>query len=126
MPRPGGRLAWVTRLETVGLERRGDAVDDGRAGDLPSVRAAADQVRRAGFRDVRAFRDSVMHAFTPESCLGFLAGFDEEDLFAGLDAGIRGRLDAELLGRLRTGPAADLRTERPVVYVTGVRPRAGR
>lgn len=137
--RPGGRLAWVTwldhegarfgadevfdeALEAVGLEARGGAEDDGRAGDLPSVRAAADQVRRAGFRTVTAFAEALVHDFTPESYLGFLAGFDEEDLFTELDADVRGRLEVELLTRLRARPAADLRMELPVVYASGVKP----
>lgn len=134
---PGGRLAYVTwlegatpfapdaafddALEAVGLDPRGDADDDGRAGDVPTPGAAAAQARRAGFRSVAAHAGAVRHDFTPESWLGFLAEFDEQDLFASLDRDLRGRLEEELLHRLRALAPADLRLELPVVYVTGRR-----
>jgi SAM-dependent methyltransferase len=139
--RPGGRLAYVTWLDgevrfagdraldealaAAGLEPRGDLEEDGRAGDVPSVRAAADQLRRAGFRNATAHAGIVRHDFSPRSWLGFLAEFDEEDLFESLDPGARARLEHELLGRLEALSPDELRLELPVVYATGVRPGDG-
>lgn len=140
---PGGRLGYVTWLEgtvtfppdavfdevldAIGLDpAAGDGDDDGRAGDVPSVGAAAAQARRAGLRDVRAHAGAARHDFTPESYLGFLADFDEADLFGSLDPDLRARLEGELLARLRGLPPADLRLELPVVYVTGRRPATRR
>ena len=74
--------------------------------------------RNAG---VRARPDILAHQFTPEAYLGFLARFDDEDLFATLDAGLRARLERELLARLRDLPPDGLRLEYPIVYVTGRR-----
>jgi len=139
--RPGGRLAYVTWLDgevrfagdraldealaAVGLDPRGEVDADGRAGDVPSVRAAADQLRRAGFRGVTAHAGVVRHDFAPRAWLGFLTEFDEEDLFRSLDAGVRARLESELLARLEALSPDELRLELPVVYATGIRPGDG-
>lgn len=139
--RPGGRLGYVTwlaatvewgpdaalddALDAVGLDPRGEPEDDGRAGDVPSVRAAAEQARRAGFGEVRAHGGVARHDFTPESAVAFYAEFDEEDRFRSLDRGRRARLEAELLARLRMLSPDDLRLELPVVYLTGRRSGPG-
>lgn len=135
---PGGRLAYVTwlegdvafvpdtafdeALEEVGLDSgRGEDEDDDRAGDVPSIAAGAAQARREGFREVAARAGMARYDFTPETYLGFLAEFDEEDLFRSLARDLRARLEEELLARLRALAPADLRVELPVVYVTGRR-----
>ena len=51
----------------------------------------------------------VEHPFTPEAFLAFIARFDDEDLFAALDAAARAALEADLLARLRALPPDGLR-----------------
>lgn len=136
--RPGGRIAYATWL--AGAERfAGDRVFDAvldelgiRTGDadagpddpheLPSVRAAADGLRRAGFRAVTARAGLLAHQFSPEGYLGFLAEFDEEDLFAGLVERRRAELEARLLARLAELPPQALVLRAPIVFATGVNP----
>jgi ubiquinone/menaquinone biosynthesis C-methylase UbiE len=132
--RPGGRLAYVTwlpadiafgaedaydeALVAVGLAPR---VSAGRPGDLASPAAAVAQLRRAGFAGARARADVLVHEFTPEGYLGYLARFDDEDLFAALDEDHRTRLETELLDRLRAMPSEGRRLVLPIVYATGRR-----
>jgi len=130
---PGGRLAWVAWL--VGGERfRADQIVDtvldefgfdppeseGPSGDVASRDAAALATRRAGFRAVRARAGEVVHRWTPESYLGFLAEFDEESLFADLGARERRKIERRLLEELRKLTADELTMRLPIVYVTGV------
>jgi SAM-dependent methyltransferase len=135
--RPGGRLAYVTwlagdsqpyagddafdaALATLGLDPRGTE-DDARPGDVPSTGSALRQLRRAGFRRARAATGQLRHAFSPETFLGFLAEFDEEELFRTLEPPIRASLEQETLARLRALEPDALRLELPVVFVSGDR-----
>jgi SAM-dependent methyltransferase len=136
--RPDGTLAFVTwlaggppfaadtafddALDAAGLEPR-DHVGGGY--DLASPAAAVAQLRRAGFAQARARADVLVHEFTPEGYLGFLARFDEEDLFATLEPGVRARLEADLLRRLQALPREGLRFQLPIVYAAGRRTRDG-
>jgi len=130
--RPEGRIAWVAWL--VGGERFGadrvvdDVLDefgfdppesDAPSGDLASAAAAADATRRAGFRDVHAIADELVHRWTPEAYLAFIAEFDEESLFSDLDPAERAEVEAKLLAGLRNLSAADLTMRLPTVYVSG-------
>jgi SAM-dependent methyltransferase len=136
--RPGGTIAFVTwlaggspfaadtafddALDAAGLEPR----DHGGGGDdLASPAAAVAQLRRAGFAQARARADVLVHEFTPEDYLAFLARFDEEDLFATLDPGVRAGLEADLLRRLQDLPREGLRLQLPIVYAAGRRTRDG-
>lgn len=134
--RPGGRLAYVTWLQG-GTSFAGDEAFDealaaagldpldrgGGGGDTASPAAAVAQLRRAGYAEAHARADRVSHRFTPEGFLGFLAEFDEEDLFTTLEPPLRARLEAELLERLRALPPDGLRLVLPIVYATGRRTR---
>jgi ubiquinone/menaquinone biosynthesis C-methylase UbiE len=136
--RPGGRIAYVTWLaadvsfapdraldkvlDELRLEDRGPR--DGCAPDLASPRAAADGLRRAGFRQARAASAMLEHRFTPGTYLGFVQEFDEEDLFESLTGGQRQRVASRLLDELRALPADDLVLRLPIVRATGVVPRA--
>lgn len=133
--RPGGTIATLTWLEG-GPGFEADAVYDevlerhgfeGRGGDGdrpdpegPGVAAA--RLRRAGFERATAFGDELDHQFTPESFLGFLARFDDEDVFATMDAATRASVEADLLGELRDLPADGLRLRLPIAYATARRP----
>lgn len=116
--RPGGRLAFVTWiacerpfapddafydvLDELGIPDAAEA-EEARSGDFASVAAAAAQVRRAGFRDVRATGETLEHAYDPARYLEFLEQYAERDTFAELDEAqareVRTRT-AERLGRL--------------------------
>jgi SAM-dependent methyltransferase len=132
--RPGGTLAYVTwlrggapfaadevfddALEAAGLEPRDPG---GGSDDLASPAAAEAGLRRAGFAGTRARSETLVHEFSPEGYLAFLARFDEEDLFATLDPDVRASLEADLLRRLRALPTGGLKLELPIVYATGRR-----
>lgn len=133
--RPGGTLAYVSwliddrvfrpdiefdaLLDEIGIGAR---EPDGRPYDIPSVDAAAAQLRRAGYHRVEAERAILDHQFTVEGYVRFLAEFDEEDLIASLSARERDRLLDGLRERLAGLPPADLLLRYPVVYARGIRP----
>jgi len=87
--------------------------------DPASPRAAAEGLRRAGFRQVRAWADTVEHRWTPRSYTGFVEGFAEESLFDELVERERHDLRRRLMERVGTLAPDDLRLRLPVVYVTG-------
>jgi SAM-dependent methyltransferase len=134
--RPGGTIALVTWLrggEPFAPDRATDAAfdhvgfgpresDDGRTGDPASPAALAQGLRRAGFTGVRARAGLLAHQFTPESYVGFVTEFDEEDLVASLSRRQRTRFEGELLRRLRRLRPADLQMRLPIVIASGRRP----
>ena len=132
--RPGGVFGWVSwlahdatwapdldfddALEEVGEEPRGW---NDRPGDLPDVAAAAAQMRRAGFADVRATAAELVHPFDIDGYVGFMAEFDEEDLIQGLEPDVRTRFDAALRRRLLRRRPEQLALRLPTVAVRGMR-----
>jgi SAM-dependent methyltransferase len=135
--RPGGMIAFVTWLEgdddfapqrafedLVDEEAldEGVAGDDGRSGDIPSLIACAAQLRRAGFREVRAREDALVHRWTRASYLGFLERYEAADLFASLPTAERARLRRLTAERLAPLAPADLVWRAPVVHALGRRP----
>jgi SAM-dependent methyltransferase len=134
--RPGGRLAHVNWLRSevpfaadeafdaalieVGLPARDPG---GRRNEPSSPGEVEARLRRAGFTRARARRDVLVHQFTPEGFLEFLARFDAEDLFSSLDVARRDRLRDAALRRLRALPADQLRLELPIAYATAHRSR---
>jgi SAM-dependent methyltransferase len=132
--RPDGRLAHVTWLSAerafrpdvefdAALEAIGEGArePDGRPGDYPSVGAAAAELRRAGFRGVRAEGRELVHRFEPIEYEKFLEEFDEEDLFSSLEPEARDRLKRDLRSRLSRLPEDAFRLRLPVVVVGGRR-----
>ena len=133
--RPGGMIATLTWmrggaplaadavydevLERHGFEARGHGGGDD---DPATPEAAAARLRRAGFEAATGRGDWVDHAFTPETFLGFLARFDDEDLFATMDADTRATVETDLLSRLRSLPPDGLRLRIPVAYAAARRP----
>jgi ubiquinone/menaquinone biosynthesis C-methylase UbiE len=132
--RPNGTLAYVSWLSDARFfppdAEFDDALDeigigarepDDRPGDLPSVDGAAAQLRRAGFRDVRATPGLLEHPFDVEGYLRFMTEFDEEDLVRSLDEDERDGLISSLRRRLSTLPANALVLRLPTVTVAGRR-----
>jgi SAM-dependent methyltransferase len=132
--RAGGVFGWVSwlthdaiwapdvdfddALEDVGEEPR-EWSD--RPGDLSSPAAAAAQMRRAGFAAVSATAGELVHPFTIDGFVGFMAEFDEEDLVQSLDPQVRSRFDAALLRRLARRRPEQLAMRQPTVTVRGTR-----
>ncbi len=130
--RPGGTLAWVAwqigdrpyepdRVANEVLDEAGFDPPEagGRNGDVASARAAAQSMRRAGFRDVSAHEDEVVHPWTPAAYLEFLTRFDEATLFDELDRGERREIEREILRRLKLLTREQLTLRLPVVHARG-------
>jgi ubiquinone/menaquinone biosynthesis C-methylase UbiE len=133
--RRGGMLAWVAwrrggepyapdRVANEVLDRFGfdPPEPDGPNGDVASPSAAAQAMRRAGFREVRAWADEVAHAWTPREYLTFLTEFDEQALFAELEPGERAQIEADILAGLAALSSEELTLRLPVVYAMGRAP----
>jgi hypothetical protein len=106
-------------LDLAGIGAREPEV---RTGDYASVTAAAAGLRRAGFRDVTARPDELVHRFDPVSYQGFVEEFDEEDTFESMDRATRRRVEADLRERLKALPADAFTLRLPVVFAAGTRP----
>jgi ubiquinone/menaquinone biosynthesis C-methylase UbiE len=107
-------------LERHGFEARGHG--GGGRDDPATPAAAAARLRRAGFEDAEARGDWLVHQFSPETFLQFLARFDDEDLFATMDDETRATVEQDLLDSLGTLPRRGLRLRLPVAYATARRP----
>lgn len=135
--RPGGRIAFVTWLagKDEGFapdDAFYDALDDcgipdelepeeARSGDLASVEAAAAQLRRAGFRDVDARGEWLIHRFDPATYPEFLEQYAERDTFAGLDDNQLVRVRARTRERLAELSPEAFVWRAPIVYARGNR-----
>jgi ubiquinone/menaquinone biosynthesis C-methylase UbiE len=135
--RPGGRFALVTwqddDLRFEPDERFGDALDDLQiipppdqrdVHPYPSPRAAAAELRRAGFRDVRAWPDTLDHRFTPEGYLDVLEHWIDRELFADLDAETCRELRARSIHMMQGLRSEAFVWRRPLVRAVGTRPAA--
>ncbi|MDQ3938556.1 MAG: methyltransferase domain-containing protein [Chloroflexota bacterium] len=137
--RPGGRLAYVTWLDRDArepfrpMEEFDEAVLDLaieepeqpselHAGDVPSARAAASQLRRAGFRNVTAREDMLTYDWTLESYLSYKMAYDERSLISILSSEERRELEANARRRLEQLAATDFRWHAPIVFAAGERP----
>ena len=132
--RPDGWIAFVTWLEddrAFAPDRIFDEVldelgvdppaPDNRSGDLPSIERTANELRRAGFRDVTAERRSLDHAFSVESYIAFMTEFDEASLFEEFEPAFRDQVLLRLRAQLETLTAEDLTMRFPIVYASGRR-----
>ena len=105
-------------LDQLGIDADGPG---GPSGDFTSAKRAADELRRAGFRDVSATADSLEHRFTVEGYVGFLTDFDETSLFEDLESDEREWLVASLRERLvRLSPEA-MTMRFPIVFTSARR-----
>jgi len=135
--RPGGRFAFVTWQEDTSpfepsetfedvLDELEIPVDEGPeepvAGDFVSPRAAADSLRRAGFRAVRAEPATLEYAWSPNDYLEYKLRYDDRTLVDGLPPSVRRRLEGRLRERMSALPADDFVLRAKIVYATGERP----
>ncbi len=134
--RPGGVFAHLTwRADEDPFEPDfvfDDALDalriepadrpDGGDRSYTTPESAAAELRRAGFRSVRARTAWLEHRFTPQSYLDLLEHWIEDDTFDSVDEPKRRRLRAEVLRRLGRLPPADLVWRRPLISVVASRP----
>lgn len=137
--RPGGRLAYVTWLDREARQpflpaaefdeavldlqvEEPDEPAEAHAGDVLSARAAASQLRRAGFRAVSAREDVLVHDWTLESYLDYKLAYDERTLLSRLSAEQRARLERLARDRLAPLSPADFRWHAPIVFAMGKRP----
>ena len=137
--RPGGTFAcltWranedpfeaVSAFELAAEELDIDLPDrpDGVGRAYATATSAAAELRRAGFRSVRAREQWLEHRFTPRSYVDVLEHWIEDDVFAALDEPMRLRLRAAALRRLEKLDPESLVWRRPLVSVVGRRPEPG-
>jgi ubiquinone/menaquinone biosynthesis C-methylase UbiE len=135
--RPDATFAYVSWLQDDRIFRPDDIFDDlldeldvdtgeddpGRPGDLPSVERAAGELRRAGFAAVTARAGELVHPFTVEGYIGFMAEFHEESLIAGLEPELRARFLGTLRDRLTELSPAQMTMRFPIVFASGRRSR---
>lgn len=135
---PGGRLGYVTWLEAadtfapqaafdaaieeVGIDGEEPPETPARSGDVPSPAAAAAQLRRAGFREVRVRADWLEYRWDAASYLEFLEAYDEWDLFTSLTPDERARLRTVAWTKLRALPPEAFHWRAPIVHAVGRRP----
>lgn len=137
--RPGGVFAALTwRAEEEPFEPEelfDDVLEDlgispperspGTGRSYPSAEAAAAELRRIGYRSVRAEETWLEHRFAPASYVDVAEHWTEDDVFAALEEPMRRRLRAEVQRRLerleRRRPDA-LVWRRPLVSVVARRP----
>ena len=130
--RPGGVAAWVAWQRTKRAfepDRVANEVlddfgfdppePDARSGDIASPRSAADTMRRAGFREVRASVGECTYAWDAKGYLAFLTQFDEQSLFDDLERSERAEIEAAILERLERLVPDELTLRLPVVYAMG-------
>ena len=135
--RPGATFAYVSWLQDERAFRPDEIFDDlldeldidagdddpGRPGDLPSIGRAAGELRRAGFADVTARAGDLVHPFTVEGYIGFMAEFHEESLIEGLDPRLRARFPGALSDRLAALTPEQMTMRFPIVFAAGRRSR---
>jgi SAM-dependent methyltransferase len=132
--RPGGTFACLTWQEESSPFEPDDAfllaldemeidvppLDHG-ARPYTSPRAAASELRRAGFERVQARTEWLEHRYTPETFLDVLEHWIESDLFDSLDPENRDRLRRLALAKMRPIPPEAFVWRRPLISVTGDR-----
>ena len=137
--RPGGHLALVTWragamppaaaaafddvVVDLGLDGRVAAEPhDGRSGDLASPRAAAAELRRAGFRRGAAREDRLTWRWTPAAYLELKLGYEEAALVAALEPDARDALARTAAERFARLPERAFAWDVPLVSVLARRP----
>jgi SAM-dependent methyltransferase len=138
--RPGGAfgcLTWLADAEDfapdVAFEDAADELDielpdpdaDRKPRPYESPDEAGAELRRAGFASVDASEVWLEHAFTPETYVGLLEHWIEDEAFEKLSEPMRQRLREATLRRLQRLAPEALLYRRPLVSVIGIRPQVG-
>lgn len=137
--RPGGMLGYLTWLDRdsrrpfrpgeefdeavydLGIDEPEPSVEQ-HAGDVPSGRAAADELRRAGFFRASGREEELVYEWTIEAYLAYKLAYDESSLVSLLNAEQRAELERNARSRLSRLAPADFRWHAPVVFGRAVRP----
>jgi ubiquinone/menaquinone biosynthesis C-methylase UbiE len=137
--KPGGMVSYLTWLDRdsskpfkpadefdeavydLGIEEP-DAAAELHAGDVRSARAAADELRRAGFRRASASEDELAYHWTRQSYLDYKFAYDERFLLSGLTPAQQQRLKKNARERLWQLPPGDFRWHAPVVFARALKP----
>ena len=133
--RPGGLLGYVTWIKTDELFAPREIVDEelgllagdgwsgstSVAGHVASPGAAASQLRRAGFRRVRAWQEELARQWTPAEYLEYVEACRNADAFASLDEA-RSALLEPIRRRLAALDPAEFRWAAPILFAIGRRP----
>jgi hypothetical protein len=96
--------------------------DEDVAGDFVSARSAADQLRRAGFRDVKARQETLEYRWAPDDFLEYKLHYAERSSVAGLDEDAWQELWRRSRERLAELEPEAFRWRSPVVFASGKRP----
>jgi SAM-dependent methyltransferase len=137
--RPGGLVAYVTWLDRESREpfraadefdeavydldvEEPDEGDEDIAGDVRSSRAAADELRRAGFTRASAREETLVYEWSMESYLDYKLQYDERSLLSVLSADQRTELARNARERLARLAPSDFSWHAPVVFARGFAP----
>jgi SAM-dependent methyltransferase len=137
--RPGGMLAYVTWLDRDSREpfRAADEFDeavyalniaepdgpgDAVAGDVRSARAAAGELRRAGFVRASAREEELVYQWTLESYLDYKLNYDEWTLMTLLEEEQQAQLAYDARERLARLSPDEFRWHAPVVFARALAP----
>ena len=107
--------AFEDALADAGVARPPDT--DKRAGRYRSVRSSADELRRAGFRQVSARADALEHAWSVDAFTAYHSGTREIELFEAMEAATRRRVLDSLKCRLQLLTADQMVDRPPVVSI---------
>jgi len=133
--RPGGTFAWVAwertdrpyepdRIANDILDEAGfdPPAPDSHNGDLESAAATEDEMRDAGYADVRVRNGELAHEWDAQGYVEFYTQFDEASLFYDLEDEEREELTGKLRDRVSALSRDAMTLRLPVLYVVGRAP----
>jgi len=137
--KPGGMVSYLTWLDRDSSQRfkpaeefdeavydleieEPDGPEEVRAGDVRSARAAAAELRRAGFERASASEDELTYHWTRQAYLDYKLDYDERFLMNNLSRAQRARLEKNARERLAQLAPRDFKWHAPVVFARGRKP----
>jgi ubiquinone/menaquinone biosynthesis C-methylase UbiE len=136
--KPGGMVAYLTWLDRDSAKpfKPADEFDEAvydleieepeaaevtRAGDVRSARAAADELRRAGFERASAREDELTYHWTRQAYLDYKLAYDETSLMGKLSPAQQTRLKKNAAERLSQLAPRDFKWHAPVVFARALK-----